>query len=250
MPRISRGMLFRVRDLLVRHQRARGHLAEFARGVRRMSARWRVRLRTRMRTCPRRVRRGVAGSDRGARCEVAELDASGRSGGRKSPRWRSGLRAAAPRVPPRARLLGLARPCAAPAHNGRQAAAGQDIQDGPARPEAAAGGRRHVGDPERHAGCWRGSRGSLSAPRASPGDDQTAEPGLVPGVGRVEGPRLFRGAEEHATPIWTRSAHSIQASGTDHAAQTGRIDDSTRPHTPRRPKKPLHHWGRDGTRPG
>ncbi len=46
-------------------------------------------------------------------------------------------------LPARPRLLGLARLGAAPAHHRRQAEAGQDIEDGPARPQAAVDHGRH-----------------------------------------------------------------------------------------------------------
>ena len=60
-----------------------------------------------------------------------------------------GSGAAACGLPPGAGLLRLARPCAAPALDRRQAPARQDIEDGTARPETAVGGRRHgvVPDP-------------------------------------------------------------------------------------------------------
>ena len=45
----------------------------------------------------------------------------------------------------RARLLGLAGPRAPAAHDRRQAEAGQDIEDGPERPETAPGHGSHVG---------------------------------------------------------------------------------------------------------
>ena len=45
----------------------------------------------------------------------------------------------------RARLLGLGRPRAATAHHRRQAEAGQDIEDGPARPETTPGHGSHGG---------------------------------------------------------------------------------------------------------
>ncbi len=159
----ARGMLFRTRDLLVRQRTQainalRGHLAEF--GViapqgRAHLARPASAVANPGSGLPEAVRElgevllaHIAGlkekiqelreatpheRPRGRRGETADEHSGGRSGLRVGD---PGLCAADGKLPSRAGLLRLARARAAAALDRRQAAAGQDIEDGPARREA------------------------------------------------------------------------------------------------------------------
>ena len=165
----ARGMLFRTRDLLVRQRTQtinalRGHLAEFgviapqgpAHVGRLASA-----LEGPASGLPEAVRElagllleQIAGLD----AKIAGLEREVHVRARQDEEARRlmsvpgigpisamadpGLRTADGEFPARPRLLRLARPRAAPAHDRRQAEAGQDIEDGPARSETAADHRR------------------------------------------------------------------------------------------------------------
>ena len=218
----ARGMLFRTRDLLVRQRTQtinalRGHLAEFGvvapQGPAHMS-RLALALDDPGSGLPERVRE-LGGLLLG---QIVDLDAKidglekgaphqrapGRGGGAADddPRGRAdhrngdpGLRAADGELPARARLLCLARPCAATAQHRRQAPARQDIEDGPARPQTTADHRRHgggaLGIPS------RGDEGPLAGPDAGA---QAANAGRG-GAGQQDGAhRLGADDEQRGLP--------------------------------------------------
>ena len=206
-------MLFRTRDLLVRQRTQtinalRGHLAEFgiiAPQGRAHVGRLAAALDDPASMLPgpvRAVGRSSARADCRPRCEDRRAGeaapgpcAPGRRDGAPDddPGDRAdlrdgapGLRAANGELPAGPRLLRLARPGATPAHDRGQAEAWQDIEDGSARPQTAAGLRRHgggaLGGPcaarrrtPGSPGCCRASRASWSrwrwptGWRASPG---------------------------------------------------------------------------------
>ena len=166
----ARGMLFRTRDLLVRQRTQtinalRAHLAEFGvvapqgpAHVRRLASA----LEDPSLSLPRPVRelgallldriadvdREITGLEKEIRAcarrdeETARLMTN--TGDRADRRdGVAGLCAADGELPARARLLGLARPRAAATYDGRQATAGEDIEDGSARSEKVADHGRH-----------------------------------------------------------------------------------------------------------
>ena len=168
----ARAMLFRVRDLLVRQRTQainalRGHLVRHRRGkAGPMSPAWRWpstrRRRLFRRRCPIWPRFCLGRSRRSMRRSPGwtRRSTSRRGGTRKrsrgwgrSARWRS--RPSRRRW--RASDLRLARAGAAPALDRRQAPA-RHIEDGPARPQAAAGLRRHA--------PWAIRRGEIDGPGA------------------------------------------------------------------------------------
>ena len=107
-----------------------------------------------------------------------------------------GLRTADGELPVRARLFGLAGPRAPAAHDRRQAEAGQDIEDGPERPEAPPvhgsygggpardpGRREHGSVAGRDAGAQaeEGGRGGARQPDGAEGLGAGHEKGSLPG---------------------------------------------------------------------
>ena len=171
----ARGMLFRTRDLLVRQRTQtinalRGHLAEFGVIAPQGPAHVSRLASAREDPCsglPEQVREladlllgQIAGLDEKIR--GLEKDAHQRQPGRRggAPHddtggrpnhcdGAAGLRTADGELSARARLLRMARARSKAAHDRRQAQAGQDIEDGPARPQAASDHGRDVGHTER-----------------------------------------------------------------------------------------------------
>ena len=165
----AQGMLFRTRDLLVRQRTQtinalRGHLAEYGvvapQGRARTAQLARV-LKDRESALPEAVVElgtlllgQIEGLDielrASARADEEYGAADDNPGDRADYRdGTAGLRTADGGLPARAQLLSLARPRAATAHHRGQAEAGQDIEDGPARSQAALDHGSHGGRPTR-----------------------------------------------------------------------------------------------------
>ena len=176
----ARGMLFRTRDLLVRQRTQtinalRGHLAEFGviapQGPAHVS-RLASALEDPCSGLPEQVRElagllleQIAGLDEKIRGLEKDVHTSARQdeeavrlmtipGVGPICDGAAGLRTADGELSARARLLRMARARSKAAHDRRQAQAGQDIQDGPARPQAASDHGRDVGRTERRP-TWR-----------------------------------------------------------------------------------------------
>ena len=136
----AQAMLFRTRDLLVRQRTQtinalRGHLAEF--GV----------------VAPQgtahvgRLAQAIDGGDSDLPETVLELGRLLLGRIDELDEEISGVDKQLQELPARTRLLGVARPRAAATHHRGQAEAGQDIEDGSARPEAAVDHRSDGGRP-------------------------------------------------------------------------------------------------------
>ena len=215
----AQGMLFRTRDLLVRQRTQtinalRGHLAEY--GVVAPQGRARIRQLAGVledgdcglpeavvelgRLLLERIDEldeKIDGLDREIRASAREGEETARlmtipGIGTDHRDGTAGLRTADGELPARARLLGVARPCAATAHHRRQAEAGQDIEDGPARSQTALDHGSHGGRPKRDStrrdhGSVAGQDGGTQAEDAGRGGPRQQDGAEGLGAGQEKG---------------------------------------------------------------